>query len=126
MTRKKMFFFAPLAIAGIAILIAIGGAIVMALWNALLPPLFGWREIGFWQALGILVLARILVGGHGIRGPRGPGFRRRSADQMADRWASMTAEERQRFRERVRARCGFAPDLSPEAPREPSPPEHSV
>jgi hypothetical protein len=37
----------------------------MHLWNWLLPPLFGWRQITFWQALGILALCRILFGGFG-------------------------------------------------------------
>ncbi len=119
MTRRKLFYFAPLAIAGILILIAIGGAVVMALWNALLPPLFGWPHIGFWQALGILVLARILFGSHGIRGPRGPGFRRRMADRMTDRWAHMTPEEREQFRQRVRTRCGSTPDAGAPSPENP-------
>ncbi len=136
MTRRKLFKIAPFAILGIAALIAIGGLIVMGLWNALLPPLFGWRAVTFWQALGILVLARILFGSHGFRGP---GSRRSMREQMTDRisdrmllerWSRMTPEERERFREGlredVRARCGFGPSASPEAPREPSPPEHSA
>jgi len=32
------------------------------------------------------------------------------ADRMADRWEAMTPEERERFRQRMRERCGF--DLS--------------
>ena len=61
----KMILIAPLAILGILLFIAIGGEIVMQLWNWLLPPLFGWRQITFWQALGILALCRILFGGFG-------------------------------------------------------------
>ncbi|HTS76699.1 MAG TPA: hypothetical protein VMG40_10875 [Bryobacteraceae bacterium] len=135
MTRRKLFKFAPFAIVGIAALIAIGGAIVMGLWNALLPPLFGWPTVTFWQALGILVLARILFGSHNFRGPRvRRSMMEHMKDQMSDRmfferWSRMTPEERERFRgglrEDVRARCGFGP-ASPEAPREPSPPEHSA
>ena len=41
----------------------------MHLWNWLLPPLFGWRTLGFWQALGLLALCRILFGGLGGHGP---------------------------------------------------------
>ncbi len=37
------------------------GLLVMSLWNALLPAILGVKAIGFWQALGILVLSRILV-----------------------------------------------------------------
>ena len=44
------------------------GELVMHLWNWLLPALFGWHPIGFWQALGLLVLCRILFGGFGGHG----------------------------------------------------------
>ena len=65
---KKMIFIVPAAIVGIALFIFLGGWIVMHLWNWLLPPLFGWRMITFWQALGLLVLCRILFGGVSGRG----------------------------------------------------------
>lgn len=42
--------------------IAIGPAIFMWIWNALIPGLTGWREINFWEAMGIVILARILFG----------------------------------------------------------------
>lgn len=44
--------------------VALGG-IVALLWNSLMPPLFGLREVTFLQALGLLVLARIFLGGIG-------------------------------------------------------------
>jgi hypothetical protein len=100
--RKNLIWFGPLALVAIAGLIAIGGEIVMQLWNWLAPAMFGWREITFWQALGVLVLCRILFGGHHWRGR---GWRGR----MRDRWESMTPEERERFREGMRGRCGAGP-----------------
>lgn len=36
---------------------------VMWLWNWLMPVLFGLHVITFWQALGILVLSKILFSG---------------------------------------------------------------
>jgi hypothetical protein len=78
------------------------GAIVMLLWNSLLPSLFGLRAIGFWEALGLLVLARILFGGFRGRGGWHWGWRHR----MHERWAQMTPEERAKFREGMRSRCG--------------------
>jgi len=103
---KKLIWIAPLAILGILLFMAIGSEIVMRLWNWLLPPLFGWRPITVWQALGILALCRILFGGHGWRrGPRRDwGWQRK----MFERWENMTPEERARFRERMRSRCGPA------------------
>ena len=74
--RKKWIFLAPVMI---AIFVAIGGQVVQHLWNWLLPELFGWRQITFWQAVGLLALSRILFGGGGFggRGMHGPDFRRR-------------------------------------------------
>jgi hypothetical protein len=114
MRRKNLIWIAPAAILGIALFTYVGGQIVMHLWNWLLPPLFGWRQIAFWQALGILVLCRILFGGLGghHHSNRSNVRRRvvdRMADRMADRWEHMTPEERERFRQRIRERCGFDP-----------------
>jgi hypothetical protein len=113
--RKKWIFIAPAALLGIALFTFIGGEVVRLLWNWLLPPLFGWREVTFWQALGLLALCRILFGGFGMHGGSrsNSAFRGRMADRMADRvaqrWAHMTPEERERFRQRIRERCGFDP-----------------
>jgi hypothetical protein len=102
--KKKMIFIAPLAILALVLFIALGGQIVMHLWNWLLPALFGWHLITFWQALGILVLCRILFGGFGGHGFRRSGFRGR----MGERWRNMTPEERERFRQGMRDRCGMS------------------
>lgn len=85
---------------------AVFGYVVMSLWNWLMPALFGWRLISFWQALGLLVLSKILFGGLLGRPGRSMYWRRR----MMERWEQMTPEERQKFREGVRGRCGhFSP-----------------
>ena len=101
--RKRWIFLAPLAILAILLFIAIGGEVVLQLWNWLLPPIFGWHQITFWQALGILALCRILFGGFGGHGSYRSNFRRR----MAERWEQMTPEERERFQQGMRGRCGF-------------------
>jgi hypothetical protein len=101
-------FIAPLAILGVLAFMAIGGGVVQLLWNWLLPSLFGWRQITFWQAIGLLALCRILFGGFGLRGSGRSNFRRR----MAERWEHMTPEERERFRQGLRDRCGFGPSTS--------------
>jgi len=106
MTRRlRLIFFAPLALLGIALFIFIGGEIVLQLCNWLLPPLFGFRLITFWQAIGLLALCRILFGGFGFHGTGRRHFRRR----MEERYANMTAEERERFRQRMRERWSFGP-----------------
>ena len=60
-------------IAGAIIGLAIGAAIMVVftfvfrwIWNNVVPDVFGLKEISFWQAIGILVLASILFGGHRV------------------------------------------------------------
>ena len=36
--------------------------VLMRLWNWLMPDLFGLATINYWQALGIMVLAKLLFG----------------------------------------------------------------
>jgi hypothetical protein len=109
---RKLILFAPLAIVGMGLFAFAGGEIVKLLWNGLLPPLFGWRELTFWQALGMLALCRILFGGFGLHG----GGRSRMRGRMEERFEQMTPEERERFRQRMRERWGFGPGTS-EPPR---------
>ena len=108
---KRLIFIAPLAILGMLLFIAIGGELVLHLWNWLLPQLFGWRQITFRQALGILVLCRILFGGLGLHGSGRSNVRRR----MEERWERMTPEERERFQQGMRGRCGFGPSATSES-----------
>ncbi len=103
--KKKRFYLIPLGILAAVVFVSIGGLLVMQLWNWLLPGLFSWPRIGFWQAVGLLALCRILFGGFGCHGPSRPGFRRR----MAERCEWMTPEERERFREGLRRHGKFGP-----------------
>ncbi|MGA2809803.1 MAG: hypothetical protein ABSG16_00285 [Candidatus Acidiferrum sp.] len=104
MTTKKRIGIAIFAPIGIALFIFIGGEIVLHLWNWLAPALFGWRQITFWQAVGLLALCRILFGGWGGGGHRS------NRPRMGERWGGMTPEEREKFRQNWRSRCGgFAP-----------------
>ena len=96
------------AVIGITIFIFLGGKVVQLLWNWLMPMLFGLREVTFWQAVGILALSRILFGGFG---KGGGGYRSR-------RWGrDMSSDERERFRQRMRDRCGVGPGSSENAPQ---------
>ena len=120
--RRNWMFIVPAALLGIAAFIVAGGLVVRLLWNWLLPPLFGWPQITFWQALALLALCRILLGGFSCRGGgrSDSGLRGRMADRMADRvahrWERMAPEERARFRERLRERCGLDLDTRPRSP----------
>jgi hypothetical protein len=97
--NKWIFVVGPLALVAF---IWLGGEVVMHLWNWLLPALFGVRTINLWQALGLLVLSRILFGGWG--GGNGHSKSQRPSDE---KWKKMTPEEREKFRDDMRSRwCG--------------------
>lgn len=99
MRWKWKFLLAPPAMIAIA---ALFGEVVMYLWNWLMPSLFGWHPIGFWQALGLLVLCRILFGGFGGHGSGRSKMRR----HWAERWEQMTPEEREKYWHGRHERCG--------------------
>jgi len=80
--------------------LAVFSFVVMSLWNWILPGVVGWHPITYWQALGLLVLSKILFGGF-----RGPGRHMYWRRRMMERWEHMTPEEREKFREGMR-HCG--------------------
>jgi hypothetical protein len=94
----------------VAVVAAAGlGFVVLSLWNWLMPAIFGSRLITFWQALGLVVLAKILFGRVG----GGPGPRMRWRHRMTERWNQMTPEEREKFKEGMKGRCGqFQPPVT--------------
>lgn len=54
-----------LGVAGACLLAFVFGYFVMLLWNWLMPSVFGLASINFWQAVGIIVLARLIFGSLG-------------------------------------------------------------
>ena len=109
----KRAIFIPIAIAaGIFIF----GSVVMLLWNNLLPIVFGFKVITFWQAIGLLVLAKILFGGFG----GGHGRHRCHCQCQHDhmhrhgRWMHLTPEERETMKAEWKERG--CPSGHPEEP----------
>ena len=101
-------------VAGGALMIAAFTAVVMWLWNMLIPELFHGPMISFWQALGLLALSKILFkGGHGWHRRGGWGNH-----QWRQRWERMNPDEREKMKEQWKQRCsmwknkGAAPDTS--------------
>jgi len=74
--------------------VAVLGAAVMTLWNAVMPGLLaGAHPVDYLHALGLLVLCRILIGGFRGHG----GWHRRCRHQ---RGQALTADERAQFKQR--------------------------
>ena len=90
---------------GIIILAIIGvfvfGSIVMLLWNALMPVIFHLPLISFWQALGLLILTKILFGGFRGGGPRAQWKK----DKLKEAWKNMTPEQKEKLKSEWGRRC---------------------
>src|SRR5436190_12320140 len=61
----------PIMTTAVAVAIVVVSFVVFVLvfrwiWNHTVPAVFGLKEITFWQAVGILILASILTGGHRV------------------------------------------------------------
>ena len=57
-----MILFGAIFIIGLAILF---GFLIMWLWNWLMPMIFGLPALNYWQAVGVFILSKILLGGCG-------------------------------------------------------------
>jgi hypothetical protein len=101
--RRKWLYKAPGILLIVIAAVAIFGIVVQHLWNWLIPAIVGWHSITFWQAVGILLLSKILFGGfRGGRGRGGMHWRHR----MGERWEKMSPDEREKFKQALRSRCG--------------------
>ena len=70
----------------------------MLLWNNLAVGIFGLPVLSFFQALGLMILGRLLTGGFR---PRGWGGRHRmGGHHMRERWQKMSPEQREQFTQR--------------------------
>lgn len=87
-----IIFFLPIAIALLAY-------IFMLLWNWLMPAILGLKAITFWQAAGLLVLSKIIFSKWGF------GYRNKLRWKMEEKFANMTAEEKECFKNEMKERC---------------------
>lgn len=95
--RKVRFVGTPVVLFAI-VFVGIMGLLTVGLWNLLMPTILGLPAISFWQALGLLLLSRLLFGGLG-----GWGRTMRKA-RFTRGWNGLTPEERQRFRDAMEPR----------------------
>ena len=92
----------------IFILFAIGfvfvvGSAIQLLWNWILVDAAGMNPISIWQAIGLLVLARILFGGMFWGGRRQWGKSKRA--EWKKKWRDMSPEDKEAFKQKWRERC---------------------
>ncbi len=90
--------------------VLLAGIIFYYLWNALVPELFHGPVLNAWQAIGVLVIARMLFGT--FRGGRGcccghhhHHGHRHWKERFDEKLAQMTPEEREKFKRKFYYRC---------------------
>ena len=88
--RRRGWWFV-LGLPFLLIFLAAGGLVLMLLWNALIPAIFGLKAITYLQALGLLVLARILFGG--FRGRPRPFYSRQRHWEHWKKWHEEESED---------------------------------
>jgi MFS family permease len=99
----KIILFAIVAV-------GVAGVVIMFLWNALVPDLFHGPQIGYWQAVALLILVRLLMR-VGFQWSAGAWRHDRWRQRLEARVAAMSPEEREKFKAEWR-RCGYPPEKS--------------
>lgn len=95
----RFLIIAPLAVAALFGI----SAVVMLLWNWVIPAVSTLEAITYWQAMGILVLSKILFGcGHCYRHHRGHHLHHARLHQ---RFMEMSDEEKSAFKDQWSKRC---------------------
>lgn len=83
------------------------------LWNWLVPDIFGWRAISYWQMLGLFVLSKILFKGITFNS-RGYRWNNRCKQKWTEKWEGMSPEDRERFKQKMRERCSWGQPTQPQ------------
>lgn len=91
-SKKVWHIFAFIGVFAVAI------AVVMLLWNALIPSIIGWSAINYWQSAGLIILSRLLFGGLG-RHKHGPFLWKYDKEHMLlhEKLKGMSQDERRNF-----------------------------
>lgn len=97
---KKIIGFTMIAVACLALL----AWVVMLLWNGVLAEVVQVSTVTYWQALGLLVLSKILFGG--FRG-KGGDYKKRWKEKMEQKLSGLSEEEREKIKEEWKHRCNM-------------------
>ena len=113
--------FHPAKILGIGamvvLFVGIAGGVVMFLWNAIIPDVTGWKPLTYWQAVGLLVLFKILFGGMG-RGSKRHRRRHSRWNDMRNKWKEMNPVEKMEMKEKWMNICLLYTSPSPRDKRQ--------
>ncbi len=102
--RRYKYIKIPLMV---LIIFSLVSAVVMYLWNWLMPDLFGLPLLTFWKAAGLLLLSKILFGGFrkSHHGPGKPAWK----EHWQNKWESMPEDKREKWKQRFADKwCGHS------------------
>ena len=102
---KKLAWMIPL----MALAILFFGGVMMWLWNWLIPDIFNGPTITFWQAIGLLIMGRLLTG---LGGKGGSWTHHEKKKHWKEKWSSRSEEEKRALHEKYKNRCrtGWKPN----------------
>ncbi len=103
MNKMKGYWIAKMALMVILFFVVVS-AVLMYLWNWLLPEIFGLPVITFWQAAGILLLSKIIFGFGKKGGPP------RGGPSWKHKWSNMSEEQKQQWKEKFKEKWCSPPD----------------
>jgi hypothetical protein len=106
MVGKKRYLHVPLIVLIVLLIVPLFSYAVMLLWNSLVPEIFHGPVLSFWQALGLLLLAKIFFGGGGHHGTMHRGMHHMWHRKFEDRFRAMSPAERERFEHTFYEHCG--------------------
>lgn len=97
MSYRKGFFYG-LMIASVIVVVAVVFAwVFLYLWNWLIPELFNGPVLTIWQALGLLILSKMIFGGFGHHKNK---WHKHSGwgNKWKDRCANLSDEDRNKWK----------------------------
>ena len=105
MKKKRIVWKVFAILAMVALCALVLGYGTMLLWNWLIPELFAGPVITFWQALGLLLLCKLLLGfPHKHHEGGWAGKKRKWREHWQAKMGSMTPEEKERMKDQL-SRC---------------------
>ncbi|GAB2561612.1 hypothetical protein [Spirosoma areae] len=97
---RRRFFIAPFILLA---LLAFSFAVYW-LWNNVLVAVVAVKPVTYWQAMGLLALSRILLGGFKVGPPGGGHSYGGGGPPWREKWRQMSDEERATFKNKWRHR----------------------
>ena len=103
---NRGWYFVKCALLGLIAVLAIG-LVTYYLWNWLVPTLFNGPEITYFQALGILLLSKILFWGLGGKKYHSHGTMHEASEhpwksRFNEKFSDMSPEEREAFKKKLK------------------------